>query len=187
MTTPSHDEFRELLRAFMSSDDYLNDFMSQSHVMLFLKDVDNDKVLYVNQTVCDVMGKTFDEICGKPSRDNWPEYYADYHADDMQVAESGRPKFRFVEHMGRDDVGRCLITTKAPTQWCGARCVIVICVDAQSFFNSINLMVSRGHVGSVLDHEDRPAQLARMNQVLVNIRATKSRFDAAYESLHGGG
>lgn len=180
---PTRDEFRELLRDFISSDEYLDALMVQQHVMLFLKDVKNDVVLYVNDTVCQKMGRSFDDICGHPSSKNWPEEYLRFHQDDKEVLSSGVPKIRYAEHMGKVKVGQFLITSKAPADWYGEQCVIAMCLDIKSFIDSMNTIVFAGRVGNVMAQDSATDRLERMEGVLASIRANRQRFNNNLQRL----
>jgi PAS domain S-box-containing protein len=64
--------------------------------MVWFKDAENG-ILRVNQRVAQAIGKSVEEIEGKPSLEIYPQQAAKFYADDLEVIASGVPKLGIVE------------------------------------------------------------------------------------------
>jgi PAS domain S-box-containing protein len=66
--------------------------------MIWFKDTENG-ILRVNKQVAETIGKSVDEIEGKPSFEIYPKEAAKFYADDLEVIRSGVPKLGIVENL----------------------------------------------------------------------------------------
>ncbi len=82
--------------------------------MIWFKDTNNG-ILRVNQRVAETVGKSIEEIEGKPSVEIYPREAARFYVDDLEVIRSGAPKLGFVETL-TDRAGneRWVQTDKVP-------------------------------------------------------------------------
>ncbi len=65
-------------------------------VLIWLKDRDNN-ILRLNQTSADTLGAAIAEIEGRNTYDLFGEMAAKYHQDDLEVIDSGKPKYGIIE------------------------------------------------------------------------------------------
>ncbi len=72
--------------------------------MIFFKDMENG-ILRVNKRFAETVGKSVEEIEGKPYRENPSQEAAKFYADDLEVIHSGVPKLGIVETL-RDRQGK---------------------------------------------------------------------------------
>ena len=64
-------------------------------VRILLKD-DKNNVLRLNESAARTMGLTVEEVENRPTRDLFPDHAAQFHADDLEVIESGKPRLGMV-------------------------------------------------------------------------------------------
>lgn len=82
--------------------------------MITYKDTEN-RILRVNEAAAAASGKKPHEIEGRTAEEIYGEHGIRYYKDDLEVIESGQPKFGLVEKMPSEDGGVCWIRTdKAP-------------------------------------------------------------------------
>jgi len=82
--------------------------------MIWFKDT-QDVIIRVNQRAADAAGRTVEEIEGKPSIEIYPQEYAKYNWDDLEVIRSGVPKLGIVEQLlGPDGRELWVRTDKVP-------------------------------------------------------------------------
>lgn len=67
---------------------------------IFYKD-DENRILRLNKSAADWLGKTVEEVEGASTYDIFPEFAKKYHDDDLEVIESGKPKLGIVEENAR--------------------------------------------------------------------------------------
>jgi PAS domain S-box-containing protein len=72
--------------------------------MIWFKDTEN-RLLRVNRRVADALGKTVEEIEGRPCAEIYPNDAERLYADDLEVIRSGEPKLGVVERI-HDGQGR---------------------------------------------------------------------------------
>lgn len=63
---------------------------------IYYKDLEN-RIMYINKSAADSLGKTSDEISGKSCWELFPEEADAYWADDLSVINSGLPKISIIE------------------------------------------------------------------------------------------
>lgn len=84
--------------------------------MVWFKDVKN-RILRVNQRVADAVGKSVEEIEGKPASEIYPQNAGKTYADDSAVIHSGAPKLGAVETvLGPDGQEQWVQTDKVPVR-----------------------------------------------------------------------
>jgi diguanylate cyclase (GGDEF)-like protein/PAS domain S-box-containing protein len=66
--------------------------------MILYKDRDN-RILRLNQAAADWVGRPVHELEGRSVYETDPSEAARFHADDLEVIRSGKPRFGLVEHM----------------------------------------------------------------------------------------
>lgn len=82
--------------------------------MIWFKDRHN-RILRVNDRVAELIGLPKDQIEGRSTYDLYPSMAAKYHIDDLEVIESGKPKFGIIEEMETAELGtRWVCTDKIP-------------------------------------------------------------------------
>ncbi len=82
--------------------------------LIWYKDAGN-KILRLNQLAAETMGLTVEEVEGKSVYNLNPDKAAEYHQDDLEVIESGRPKRNIIESLTRaSGETRWLKTDKIP-------------------------------------------------------------------------
>jgi PAS domain S-box-containing protein len=91
----------------------LQDILDSAPAMIWYKDKEN-RILRANKPAAESIGLSPQEIAGRSTYDLYPQDAAKYHADDLDVIRSGRPKLGIVEscQAGRDT--RWLRTDKIP-------------------------------------------------------------------------
>jgi len=65
---------------------------------IWYKDRDNN-IINLNKRAAESMGKSVEEVQGKSTYDLYPKDAAKYHKDDLEVINSGKPKFGIVEQL----------------------------------------------------------------------------------------
>jgi PAS domain S-box-containing protein len=84
--------------------------------MIWFKDLE-DRMIRVNRRVADAAGLPIEEIEGKHSVEIYPHEAAKYHADDLEVIESGAPKLGIVETLRTSQgLEMCVQTDKVPVR-----------------------------------------------------------------------
>jgi PAS domain S-box-containing protein len=78
--------------------------------LIWFKDTENG-ILRVNQHVAESIGKSVEEIEGKPSFEIYPQTAAKYHRDDLEVIHSGKPKLGIVEILEDKDGNKLWVQT----------------------------------------------------------------------------
>jgi len=82
--------------------------------LIWYKDRDN-RILRLNRAAAQSGGKSVEELEGASTYDLYPEHAARYHADDLEVIRSGRPKRGVIEpHRTADGELRWMQTDKVP-------------------------------------------------------------------------
>jgi PAS domain S-box-containing protein len=82
--------------------------------MIWFKDKHN-RILRVNDRVAELLGLPKEQIEGYSTCDLYPSMAEKYHLDDLEVIESGIPKFGIIEEMETADLGtRWVSTDKIP-------------------------------------------------------------------------
>jgi len=82
--------------------------------MVWFKDTEN-RILRVNERVAQAIGKSVEEMEGKPSLEFYPREAAKFYADDLEVIRSGLPKLGIVEKIrGREGEEFWVRTDKVP-------------------------------------------------------------------------
>jgi two-component system, cell cycle sensor histidine kinase and response regulator CckA len=99
--------------------------------MIFFKDTENG-ILRVNKRLAEMIGKSVEEIEGKPSPEILSQEEAKYYADDLEVIHSRMPKLGIVETI-RDREGKEVLvqTDKVPVcdQAGKVTGIVVMCQD----------------------------------------------------------
>ncbi len=72
------------------------DILNASPSMVWYKDKEN-RILWLNDLAANAIGLKPEELIGKSTYEIYPEEAARYHADDLEVIESGTPKRGIVE------------------------------------------------------------------------------------------
>jgi PAS domain S-box-containing protein len=72
--------------------------------MVCFKDTEN-RILRANKRIAEIVGKSVEEIEGKPIVEIFPQEAAKYYSDDLEVIHSGAPKLGIVETL-RDREGK---------------------------------------------------------------------------------
>lgn len=64
--------------------------------MIWYKDKEN-RVLRANKSAAESIGRSVEEVEGRRTEELYPDEAAQYHADDLEVINTGKPKFGIVE------------------------------------------------------------------------------------------
>lgn len=78
--------------------------------MIWYKDKHN-RIVRANKPAAESMGLTVEEVCNKDTADLYPIDAEKYHKDDLEVIQSGKPKFNIVEPYQKKDGERCWVCT----------------------------------------------------------------------------
>ena len=82
--------------------------------MIWFKDTEN-RILRVNQQAAVAAGKSVAEIEGKMTEEIYPQEFARFYADDLEVIRSGTPKLEIVEVLrDRDEVRDDALALEGP-------------------------------------------------------------------------
>nr|MBI3611903.1 PAS domain S-box protein [Nitrospirota bacterium] len=81
----------------------LQDILDSAPAMIWYKDKEN-RILRANKPAAESIGLSPQEVAGRSTYDLYPKDAAKYHADDLDVIRSGRPKLGIVEpyQVGRE-------------------------------------------------------------------------------------
>jgi PAS domain S-box-containing protein len=84
--------------------------------MIWFKDT-NNVILRINQRAADAIGKSVEEIEGRPTSTTYPRDSSKYYEDDMEVIRLGVPKLAIIEQLvGRDGNELWVRTDKVPVR-----------------------------------------------------------------------
>jgi PAS domain S-box-containing protein len=84
--------------------------------MIWFKDT-NDVILRINERAAAAAGKSVGEIEGRPSIETYPQDWAKYREDDLEVIHSGVSKLGIIEKLvARDGTEICVRTDKVPVR-----------------------------------------------------------------------
>ena len=82
--------------------------------LIWIKDTQN-RILRVNQSVADSIGKSVQDIEGRPTADFYPDEAEDYHRDDLEVIRTQQSKIGITEPVqSRGNEKRWVRTDKVP-------------------------------------------------------------------------
>lgn len=163
--------------------------------MIWYKDSEN-KILHANEPAAHSMGLSIEEVEGRSTYDLYPEEAAKYHADDLEVIRSGKPKLGIIEPY-QDATGqkRWVRTDKIPYRDDAGKIigVIVFAIDITEGKRAEEaLKKTQDELETGI--RERTAELAQANQVLEReiaerklaeeeIRKTQAFLDSIVENL----
>lgn len=190
-------EYKRAEEALLRQQTELRVLFDLMPAMIWFKDTENN-ILRVNKQVAESIGKRVEEIEGKPSSEIYPQMAAKYHADDLEIIRSGKPKLGIVETL-KDKDGRELWiqTDKVPYRNDDEK-VIGIVVVARDITESKRLEDELrqseaslanaqriAHIGS-WDWDIQNNQLFWSDEIYRIFGIPKAQFGANYESFLNG-
>ena len=133
-----------------------------AHEVMFLKDIDEDIILWCNEAAARMVFKTSKEVIGTHSSRYYPD--ADgYRVDDLAIWESGIPRTDFLESVG----GTHILTTKIPLMIEGARCILILSLNCTE---ASDKLLANSSVGTVSSYDAWASARDGFRRALVDFR-----------------
>src|SRR5437867_8278239 len=151
--------------------------------MIWYRDKDN-RILRVNKSAAESIGRSIEEVEGKRIEELYPAEAAQYHADDLEVIDTGKPKFGIVEpyHVASGEE-RWVQTDKIPYRdQSGAILGVIVCaVDITDCVRAEEAL-HKAQEELELRVQERTSELRRTIELLKREDAERRRAENAFRT-----
>jgi len=149
--------------------------------MVWFKDTEN-RIIRVNELVAVSIGKTVEEINGRPSAEIYPETADKFFEDDLEVIRSGKPKLGIVEPLlAKDGKQLWVETDKVPYRDESGKIIGIVVVArdiTDKRASEIELLKSRERLALA-------QEVAKIGSFELELGANRAIVSSGFEMIYG--
>jgi PAS domain S-box-containing protein len=158
-------------------------FLDSIPAMIWCRNKDN-RILRANKSAAKSIGRSVEEVEGKRTEELFPAEAAQYHADDLEVINTGKPKFGMIEpYLVASGEKRWVQADKIPYRdQSGATIGVIVCaVDITDCVRAEEAL-HKAHEELELRVQERTSELRRTIELLKREDAERRRAENAFRT-----